>query len=261
MVNDLGVTYTATSNASPWHSTAGDSWGSSLPGNDGHLFHSGPYHEWCFSHCNRYYPARRDVFRDDKARLAADFDGLEYMSGPGDYDSLLSRTITSAATHFRDKKAMFIQWSRELCLLCALFKLHQRGRRARKFMKASAGSLERQLTSVYAGEFLFRSDQRGDVPGHGVVVWIGARHVLAGASAIGDIVIFTTYLASLYGPIYAISQTWSVIQGAKVSFHRVSEILEVERDLRTAIVFFPTPGQRGDHSGRSLLPIVPDQPF
>jgi ATP-binding cassette subfamily B protein/subfamily B ATP-binding cassette protein MsbA len=74
-------------------------------------------------------------------------------------------------------------------------------------------------------------------------------------------VIFTTYLASLYGPIYTISQTWGVIQGAKVGFQRVSEILEVERDLKDGNRVFPDTGAKGEIAVEEVsFQYVPDQP-
>ena len=62
----------------------------------------------------------------------------------------------------------------------------------------------------------------------------------------GEIIIFTTYLASLYGPMNAICQTWGLIQGAKVGVERVFEILEIERDLKEGTQAFPKSGTRGE---------------
>jgi len=56
--------------------------------------------------------------------------------------------------------------------------------------------------------------------------------VLDGTLTIGAVLVFTTYLASLYAPINSLTQTWSLIQGAKVGADRVFEILETQPDLR-----------------------------
>jgi ATP-binding cassette, subfamily B, bacterial len=82
--------------------------------------------------------------------------------------------------------------------------------------------------------------------GTAFVVWVGARHVMSGTLSVGDIVIFSTYLASLYGPINTISQTWGLIQGAKVGVDRVFEILDVERDMKEGARVFPEGGAKGD---------------
>ncbi|HYA43453.1 MAG TPA: ABC transporter ATP-binding protein, partial [Syntrophobacteraceae bacterium] len=75
---------------------------------------------------------------------------------------------------------------------------------------------------------------------------IGARHVMSGQITVGEIIIFTTYLASLYGPINTICQTWGLIQGAKVGVERVFEILDVEKDIKEGARTFPKSGTRGE---------------
>jgi ATP-binding cassette subfamily B protein/subfamily B ATP-binding cassette protein MsbA len=82
--------------------------------------------------------------------------------------------------------------------------------------------------------------------GTSLVVWIGARHVLSGGLTVGDLIVFTSYLASLYAAIDTISQTYGTVQGAKVSVERVFEILEVERELEEGRRLFPVRGARGE---------------
>ena len=90
---------------------------------------------------------------------------------------------------------------------------------------------------------------------------MGARHVLSGELSVGEIVIFTTYLASLYGPINTISQTWGLIQGAKVGVQRVFEILDVEKDLQEGTRTFGKGGAKGDISWEGVgFHYVADQP-
>jgi ATP-binding cassette subfamily B protein/subfamily B ATP-binding cassette protein MsbA len=54
---------------------------------------------------------------------------------------------------------------------------------------------------------------------------------MSGVLSIGDLVVFTAYLASLYGPINTISQTLGLIEGGKAGLARVQEILATEPDL------------------------------
>lgn len=58
--------------------------------------------------------------------------------------------------------------------------------------------------------------------------------------------VFTSYLASLYAPINTISQTWGVIQTAKVGVQRVFEILDVERDMKDGPRLFSPEGAKGE---------------
>jgi ATP-binding cassette subfamily B protein/subfamily B ATP-binding cassette protein MsbA len=63
------------------------------------------------------------------------------------------------------------------------------------------------------------------------MLWVGAHHALRGDLDIGDILLFLSYLASLYAPLEAIMYTTSTIQGASGSARRVMEILEREREI------------------------------
>jgi ATP-binding cassette, subfamily B, bacterial len=176
--------------------------------------------------------------------------------------SLLSKTITSAATHFREQESdVYTVVQRAMSSMRIIQAFTKEEDEHRKFMKASVGSLDASLRLYTLENFYSGVINVVMSLGTAFVVWIGARHVLAGALSIGDIVIFTTYLASLYGPIYAISQTWSVIQGAKVSFQRVSEILEVERDMQDGNRVFPDTGAKGEITLEEVsFEYVPDQP-
>ncbi|HEY3191127.1 MAG TPA: ABC transporter ATP-binding protein, partial [Solirubrobacteraceae bacterium] len=68
--------------------------------------------------------------------------------------------------------------------------------------------------------------------GSAAVLWFGAMHVLAGKLTVGEVLVFTSYLASLYAPINSLMQTYGLVQGARVGAERVFEILETAPDLR-----------------------------
>src|SRR4029434_7641638 len=48
---------------------------------------------------------------------------------------------------------------------------------------------------------------------------------------VGEMLVFISYLASVYGPISTLMQTWGTIQGGRVSVERVFEILDTAPDL------------------------------
>src|SRR5439155_1476360 len=77
--------------------------------------------------------------------------------------------------------------------------------------------------------------------GTAAVLWFGATHVLAGRLTVGEVLVFTSYLASLYAPINSLTQTYGLIQGARVGAERVFEILETAPDLSDGPR--PTPAQ------------------
>ena len=101
----------------------------------------------------------------------------------------------------------------------------------RRFVGSSSASLDSTLRlytfqSVYAAfvNVLIAA-------GTAAVLWIGARHVLDGTLTVGAVLVFSSYLASLYAPINGMTQTWGLVQGARVGAERVFEILETTPDL------------------------------
>jgi len=62
--------------------------------------------------------------------------------------------------------------------------------------------------------------------GTALVLWLGAWRVMAGQMTVGDVLVFLGYVASLYAPVSAVSQTYATIEGAKAGMWRVFEILE-----------------------------------
>ena len=68
--------------------------------------------------------------------------------------------------------------------------------------------------------------------GTALVIYIGALHVLSGRLTIGDLIVFTTYLASLYAPINQMFQTYGMVQGAKAGLRRCLELLEIEPEIK-----------------------------
>ncbi len=101
----------------------------------------------------------------------------------------------------------------------------------RRFVDTSSASLDANLRlytfqSVYSAfvGILIAAGTAG-------VLWFGASHVMQGTLSIGDVLVFTSYLASLYAPINSLTQTWGLIQGARVGAERVFEILETAPDL------------------------------
>jgi ATP-binding cassette, subfamily B, bacterial len=73
------------------------------------------------------------------------------------------------------------------------------------------------------------------------ILWIGGREVLAGNLTVGGILVFLSYLGSLYSPLNQLMFTSSTIQAAAGSARRVMEILETEHDVvdRPGAIFLP----------------------
>jgi ATP-binding cassette, subfamily B, bacterial len=57
------------------------------------------------------------------------------------------------------------------------------------------------------------------------ILWVGGQHYLDGQLKLGSILVFLSYLSSLYGPLESLMYTSSTIQGAAGSGRRVLEVL------------------------------------
>jgi ATP-binding cassette subfamily B protein/subfamily B ATP-binding cassette protein MsbA len=82
--------------------------------------------------------------------------------------------------------------------------------------------------------------------GTAIVIWLGAHEALAGPPyhlSVGTILVFLSYLASLYGPIESLAYTSSTIQNAMGSARRVREILDHDPEVQ-------------DRPGAKLIPQV-----
>jgi ATP-binding cassette subfamily B protein len=67
--------------------------------------------------------------------------------------------------------------------------------------------------------------------GTAVVFWLGAVLVVRGELTIGTIVALSAYLAQLYGPLSALSNTRVELATSLVSFERVFEVLDLPHDV------------------------------
>jgi len=68
--------------------------------------------------------------------------------------------------------------------------------------------------------------------GTAAIIWVGTHHAWAGGLSIGAIVLFLSYLGSLYAPLEALAYTSSTIQGAAGSARRVWEVLQTETEVK-----------------------------
>ncbi|MGZ4962272.1 MAG: ABC transporter ATP-binding protein [Limisphaerales bacterium] len=77
------------------------------------------------------------------------------------------------------------------------------------------------------------------------VLWIGARHGLAGTMSIGTILLFLSYLGSLYTPLNSIMYTSAIVQSAAGSSRRVLEIVRAKQEIADRSDAISLPRMRG----------------
>ena len=117
-----------------------------------------------------------------------------------------------------------------------LFSAHHSG--SAQFDRENRGSARAELRTVRAKQKLLRSVELVSAAGTAAVMWYGAHRALAGHLTPGDLVVFITYLKSLYKPLRRIATLAVQASRAAASAERVAEILEIEPEVRE------TPGAR-----------------
>ena len=169
--------------------------------------------------------------------------------------------IASATQMHQHKSSVFslVQWAIPAIRVIQAFTKEEEEHR--RFMAQSQKSLRADLHFYLLQNFYSGTVSVVIAIGTAAVIWVGARHVLAGTLTIGGLIVFTAYLTLLYGAIDSISQAYGSIQGAKVSLQRVSEILEEKNDLAEGSRTIPDGGIKGEVSWSGVsFQYIPGQP-
>lgn len=77
--------------------------------------------------------------------------------------------------------------------------------------------------------------------GTAAVLVVGSWQVWAGRLSVGEMVVFVSYLASLYGPLNALVNTYGLVRSAAAGVRRVFEVLDGETPLRDGGAELPSP--------------------
>ena len=180
--------------------------------------------------------------------------------------AVFNRKITEVATEVRDREShvyTLVQWAMSSIKLVQAFTKEEE--EYRRFMGASRASLGATLR-LYSWQTFYSGMVNALIAaGTAFVVYVGARSVLGGRLSIGELVVFISYLAQLYNPVNQITQSWSLIAGARVGARRCFEVLDTEPDLRDGALSFPPEGAKGAvewrHVGfryRAEMPVLKD---
>jgi ATP-binding cassette subfamily B protein/subfamily B ATP-binding cassette protein MsbA len=160
--------------------------------------------------------------------------------------ALFNRRIAAIATDVRERESLvytLVQWAMSAVKLTQAFT--KEDEEYRRFMGASSASLEATLR-LYGWQTFYSATVGGlTAIGTALVIYVGARSVMSGTLTLGQLLVFTTYLAQLYAPVNQITQSWGLIAGARVGARRVFEILDTEADLKDGPRHFPPEGARG----------------
>jgi ATP-binding cassette, subfamily B, bacterial len=102
----------------------------------------------------------------------------------------------------------------------------------REFVQSSSESLGETLKLYTFQTFYAGAVNVMIALGTAVVIYIGALHAESGKLTIGDLIVFTTYLASMYAPVNQVFQTYGLIEGAKAGLKRCLELIDIEPDIK-----------------------------
>ena len=161
--------------------------------------------------------------------------------------TVLNTRISKAARQAREREStMYTVAQQALASIRVIQAFTREPDEHRRFMTASRASLAatmqlHTLQAVYAWVVNVVL-----AVGTAVVIWIGARHVLAGTLTVGELVVFASYLAALYVPVNNLLQTYGLVHGAKAGVERVLDILELEDDLPDGHRVIAPRGARGE---------------
>ncbi|MSP88369.1 MAG: ABC transporter ATP-binding protein [Alphaproteobacteria bacterium] len=160
---------------------------------------------------------------------------------------LLNKHIIDAAVSAKDQESAvysLVSWSISAIRVVQAF-TKEADEHAR-FMQASQASLSANLKLYSLQTFYSGAVHVVIAGGTAIVVWFGARAVMGEVLTLGQLVVFIAYLAALYQPIDNLTQTYGLLQAARIGVGRVFEILDIEADLKDGTVTFPSEGARGE---------------
>lgn len=82
--------------------------------------------------------------------------------------------------------------------------------------------------------------------GTSLVLWFGARMVLAGSLGPGSLIVFIWYLGKMYKPMQELSKMTDAYSKAAVGYERIREVLETDSDVRDLPGARPAPRFKGN---------------
>ncbi|NMC50134.1 MAG: ABC transporter ATP-binding protein [Desulfovibrio sp.] len=101
----------------------------------------------------------------------------------------------------------------------------------RRFVAESQHSFDRKL-SLYALQTVYGWLVGGiTAAGTALVLYVGVRHVLDGSLTTGELLIFISYLATLYTPLSSLSTTVAAIRGSLAQAKRVIDVMAMDASV------------------------------
>lgn len=155
---------------------------------------------------------------------------------------LLNRRIGAVADEARARESLVYQLAeRGMSAIKVVQAFSREADEHRTFVDRSSASLQSSL-NLYTLQSVFGTATNLLLAiGTAAVVWVGAQAVWADQLSAGELVVFVSYVASLYAPVNALVQTYGTVQGARAGLARVLEVLDTEDLVPDGGQVFATP--------------------
>lgn len=121
----------------------------------------------------------------------------------------------------------------------------QEDREYARFEQFADAVIRTQQRSTLVGSVNSLSSGLITTLGTGAILWIGARHVMAGSLSVGSILVFLVYLTSLQAQMKAFANIYTALQGFSASTNRVVEAVQSTPELAEASDALDLPPVRG----------------
>ncbi len=128
----------------------------------------------------------------------------------------------------------------------------QEERENQRFQSFADAAIRSQQRGALLGSINSLSSGLTSTLGSGVILWIGARHVLEGSLTVGGILVFLVYLTLLQGQIKTFAGIYTTLQGLSASARRVVEILDAVPEMPEKVNAAALPPVRGNIEFRNV---------
>ena len=155
---------------------------------------------------------------------------------------LVNRHLSAAAVAMRERESeVYDIVQRNLSAIKVVQAFSRESVEHGRFVSGSRASLRSGLR-LYTLQTVYGAATNVLVAaGTAAVLWVGAQQVWSGRLSVGELIVFVSYLASLYAPINAIVQTYGLVQGAQAGVRRVFSVLDAEPAVRDGHAVLPAP--------------------
>ncbi len=100
-----------------------------------------------------------------------------------------------------------------------------------RFVELGDQAVSAERRNALVGSAVALLSGTASTAGRALVLWLGARQVLAGELSVGSLLVFLVYLGTLQDALASFAGIWPALQGVRPQVDRVLEVLDDDPDL------------------------------